>query len=113
MLFLSYNYQGTIMDTEKFRHYRTLAKAFQILFNKNGSTKNYVAYSIGISPSSVSNHINGKSIPDIYTIAKYCEFYKISLTQFYHLVEYTNDPTTSPIITSDIRQDAVKLMITS
>ena len=101
------------MDSQKFSHYRTLAKAFQILFNKSGNTKTYIAYSIGISLTSVSNHINGNSVPDIYTIAKYCELYKISLTQFYHLVEYTNDPSTSPVITSDIRQDVVRLMITS
>lgn len=102
-----------MINPRNFIRYDVMAKTFELLRDKHGYTKKYVGDRVGISNSTVANHEFGRSIPDLYTIAKYCSLYKITLVEFFHLVSITNDKTTSPIITSDIRKDALRLMITN
>lgn len=98
------------MQTTKF-NYRMLASTFKLLREKHGYTKVYVAESINLSDTAVANHEFGRTIPDFYTIIAYCNLYKITLPEFFHYVQYLNDTDTPPVISSDIRRDAVKLMI--
>ena len=92
-------------------YYEAYAKPLELLRKKHDYTKTYVAYHIGMSLGTVSNHENGRSSPDLMTIMAYCKFYKINLAYFYQLVAYYQGITTDTKVDVDIRNDVALGMV--
>lgn len=92
-------------------YYEAYSKPLELLRKKHNYTKSYVANMIGISPASVSNHENGRTMPELMTIMHYCKFYKISLAYFYQLVDYYNGSTAVTHDVVDIRNDVALGMV--
>lgn len=92
-------------------YYEAYSKPLELLRKKHNYTKSYIANMIGISSASVSNHENGRSIPELMTIMAYCKFYKISLAYFYQLVAYYQGLSTDTKVDIDIRNDVALGMV--
>lgn len=92
-------------------YYDAYEKPLELLRKKNDYTKTYVAQMIGISPASVSNHENGRTMPELMTIMAYCKLYKISLAYFYQLVEYYQGISDVTHTVVDIRNDVALGMV--
>lgn len=92
-------------------YYNAYSKPLELLRKKHNYSKTYVAHMIGISPSSVSNHENGRTMPELMTIMHYCKFYKISLAYFYQLVEYYQGISDVTHTVVDIRNDVALGMV--
>lgn len=92
-------------------YYEAYSKPLELLRKKHNYTKSHIANMIGISSASVSNHENGRSIPELMTIMAYCKFYKISLAYFYQLVAYYQGLSTDTKVDIDIRNDVALGMV--
>ena len=92
-------------------YYEAYSKPLELLRKKHDYTKTHVAHTIGISPAFVSNHENGRTIPELMTIMHYCKFYNISLAYFYQLVEYYQGSTAVTQNVVDIRNDVALGMV--
>lgn len=92
-------------------YYEAYAKPLELLRKKYDYTKTYVAHHIGMSVGTVSNHENGRTVPELMTIMSYCEFYNISLAYFYQLVEYYLGSTAVTQAVVDIRNDVALGMV--
>ena len=92
-------------------YYDAYAKPLELLRRKHDYTKTYVANQIDVSPASVSNHENGRTIPELLIIMRYCEFYNISLAYFYQLVEYYLGLSAVTQAVVDIRNDVALGMV--
>lgn len=91
---------------------RAIAKVLQYLRLHANRTQSEIGRTIRINSATVSSHENAKSIPDLYTILKYCYVYNISLTKFFHMVEYAGDNDTLTNIVSDITKEATIFSLT-
>lgn len=85
--------------------------ALKALRKLHGYTMKAVADGIQMSPSAISSHEQNRSAPTMHTIVWYCQFYKMDLATFYHLVQFTTDNQTPTILTSNIKQVAVVSML--
>ena len=92
-------------------YYEAYAKPLELLRKKHNYTKTYVAICICMSVSTVSNHENGRTTPELQTIMSYCELYKISLAYFYQLVEYYQGLSAVTHDVVDIRNDVALGMV--
>lgn len=92
-------------------YYEAYSKPLELLRKKHNYTQTYVANMIGISPASVSNHENGRTIPELMTIMHYCKLYDISLAYFYQLVAYYQGLSTDTKVDVDIRNDVALGMV--
>lgn len=92
-------------------YYDAYSKPLELLRRKHNYTQTYVANMIGISPASVSNHENGRTMPDLMTIAAYCKLYNISLAYLYQLVEYYQGSFDVSQSVIDIRNDVALGMV--
>ena len=92
-------------------YYDAYAKPLELLRKKNDYTKTYVATHIDVSAGTVSNHENGRTVPELRTIVHYCRFYEISLSYFYQLVAYYQGFTTDTKVVVDIRNDVALGMV--
>ena len=48
-----------------------------------GKRKSVVAKEIGISKQTLSNYLNGKSLPTASTMQKMCEYFKVEKADFF------------------------------
>ena len=92
-------------------YYNAYVKPLELLRKKHDYTKTYVAHMIGISPASVSNHENGRTVPELLVIMRYCKLYNISLAYYYQLVEYYLGSTADTHVVIDIRNDVALGMV--
>ena len=97
----------------EYYNYKILCKTLKHLRMKNQLTQNEVALEVGIGASTVSSHETGRSIPEIYTIYAYCRAYKITMMEFFHMVQYVVDSNTPTVIHSDITKEAAIFSLTS
>ena len=97
---------------KEYYNYKILCKTLKYLRMKNRLTQTDVAYKMSIGASTVSNHENGRSIPEINIIYAYCRAYNITMMEFFHMVSYTVDNGTSIVITSDITKEATIFNLT-
>lgn len=92
---------------------RAISKVLKYLRMKTDKTQLEVAKELNIGASTVSSHENLRSTPDIYTLIKYTMVYKITLAEFFHIVQYIADNSTSTVIHSDITKEAVIFSLTT
>lgn len=91
---------------------KSMSKILSYLRTQSGLTQSRVAREINLDAATVSSHENARSIPDVYTLIKYCILYKISLAHFFHMVEHLADNSMPVVISSDITRAATVLHLT-
>lgn len=92
---------------------RAISKVLKYLRMKTDKTQLEVASELNIGTSTVSSHETMRSIPDTYTLVKYTMLYKITLAEFFHMVQYIADNSTATVIHSDITKEAAIFSLTS
>lgn len=95
------------MDVKNYYYsYKVYTKVLKYLRMKNNLTQSELSEKLRISPSTVSSHECGRSIPELHNIIKYCKVYNLELYEFYHLLAVSVDTTTKTKVSSDLSKEA-------